>query len=64
MKKFGLTLKIAFTLIMARTFGRYIHSGWNGEFEYAKYEWRGHEWCVPLTAIKLEPQERPDGQKV
>lgn len=54
MKKFALTLKIAFTLIMARTFGRYIISGWNGEFEYAKYEWRGHEWCVPLTAIKIE----------
>lgn len=51
MKKFGLTLKIAFTLIMARTFGRYVSSGWNGHCEYARYEWRGREWMFPLAPV-------------
>jgi hypothetical protein len=49
MRKFIKTLRIALTLIMARTFGTYKHSGWTGEFEYASYEWRGQEWCVPMT---------------
>lgn len=48
------TLKIAATLVLARTFGRYIHSGWNGDFEYAKYKWRGREWCVPLTHAEAQ----------
>lgn len=43
------TIKIAATLAMARTFGRYVNSGWNGDFEYARYAWRGQEWCIPLT---------------
>lgn len=42
------TLKIAFTLVLARTFGKYIHSGWDGLSEYALYEWRGQEWAFPL----------------
>jgi hypothetical protein len=47
--RFIRTLRIAFTLVMARTFGRYIHSGWNGDFEYARYGWRGQEWCIPMA---------------
>lgn len=46
--KFAQTLRIAFTLIMARTFGEYQNSGWT-EFEYARYKWREQEWCIPLA---------------
>jgi hypothetical protein len=49
MKKHLQTLRIAFTLIMARTFGEYKHSGWNGDFHYARYKWRGKEWCIPTS---------------
>jgi hypothetical protein len=52
MKKHIETLRIAFTLIMARTFGEYMHSGWT-EFDYAKYKWRGREWCIPLSPYEV-----------
>ena len=48
------TLRIALTLILARTFGKYINSGWNGDFEYARYEWRGQEWCIPLKPCEAQ----------
>lgn len=57
MTKFISTLRIAYTLIMARTFGRYIISGWAGDFEYARYEWRGQEWCIPLTPYDVNEFE-------
>jgi len=41
------TIRILARLGMARTFGEYIHSGWNGEISYARYRWRGREWIVP-----------------
>lgn len=47
MKKLFSTLKICTTLFMARTFGEYKHSGWNGEFEYARYIWKGEDWIIP-----------------
>lgn len=46
------TLKIVSTLILARTFGQYINSGWNGEFDYVRYRWRGRDWCIPLTPFE------------
>ena len=49
MRKLISTLRIAATLIAARTFGRYIHSGWNGVHEYSRYKWRGKVWTIPLT---------------
>ena len=49
MSKLFSTLRIVVTLFMARTFGRYEHSGWNGEFEYARYRWAGKSWVIPLT---------------
>jgi len=49
MRKFINTLSLAATLIAARTFGRYVHSGWNGDHEYAKYEWRGRFWRIPTS---------------
>jgi hypothetical protein len=47
MLKFANTLRLCASLLMARTFGRYLHSGWNGDVEYARYEWRGREWVIP-----------------
>lgn len=47
-KKLWSTLRILFCLGMARTFGQYQHSGWNGEFEFAKYQWCGRYWVIPL----------------
>lgn len=44
------TLRIVMTLAMARTFGRYRHSGWNGINSYACYAWRGREWSIPTAA--------------
>lgn len=46
------TTRICFTLFCARTFGAYQHTVWNGEFEYARYRWRGHDWAVPTSAIE------------
>lgn len=45
------TIRILFNLGMARTFGHYRHSVWNGQFDYAVYEWRGKEWAIPTTPI-------------
>lgn len=45
------TFKICFILFMARTFGHYNHSGWNGVFEYASYNWRGKTYHIPLGPI-------------
>lgn len=47
LKKLRGTIRICFILFMARTFGRYEHSGFNGEFEYRRYRWRGDSWCIP-----------------
>ncbi len=47
--KFWRSVAIATTLIMARTFGRYLHSGWNGIHNFAKYEWRGEVWYFPTS---------------
>jgi len=52
------TLKIALTLVLARTFGRYLYSGWNGDFDYAKYEWRGKVWCFPISPVERQFEER------
>ncbi|MFA5951504.1 MAG: hypothetical protein WC807_14590 [Hyphomicrobium sp.] len=46
------TFGILFRLGMARTFGQYQHSGWNGDFAYARYRWRGREWIIPTSAAE------------
>ena len=56
-EKLGRTLRLAFTLVMARTFGRYIHSGWNGQHNYASYEWRGRVWLIPTSPVAPTPPE-------
>jgi hypothetical protein len=52
MAKLVSTMRICATLAMVRTFGRYEHSGWNGEFEYARYSWRGKTWAFPTSPIR------------
>ncbi len=51
-KKFGSTLRICARVIMARTFGEYAHSSWNGDCDYARYRWRGHDYFIQTTPAK------------
>lgn len=60
--KFVRTLGICGRALMARTFGEYIHSGWNGQCDYARYRWRGHDYFIQITPAKPtepEPLARP-----
>lgn len=43
------TLHMLACLGMARTFGTYQHSGWDGAVEYARYYWRGRYWIFPTS---------------
>lgn len=52
MKKFIGTLRICSGLMMARTFGDYVVSGWNGQNHYAQYVWRRHVYFIPTDAIE------------
>lgn len=45
--KFRKTIGIAFRIILARQFGRYVHTVYDGQFEYAVYVWRKKEYMVP-----------------
>jgi hypothetical protein len=47
MRKLFDTIRICACLFMARTFGEYLHSGWDGAVEYHRYAWRGKEWSIP-----------------
>jgi hypothetical protein len=50
-KKLYSTIKIISNLALARTFGTYIHSGWDGTIAYARYKWRGKEWIIPTSSV-------------
>lgn len=50
-KKLYSTIRIVTNLALARTFGKYIHSGWDGTTEYARYKWRGKEWIISTSAV-------------
>jgi hypothetical protein len=52
------TIKLGFTLMLARTFGYYLYSTWNGGFEYAIYKYRGKTWAFPTTPIDNKDGER------
>lgn len=54
LRKLLRTLSILSKLGMARMFGEYVHSGWNGQCEYARYRWRGKEWIIPTSPIDEE----------
>lgn len=47
LKKLRGTLGILANLGLARTFGAYQYSGWNGEVNFARYHWRGRDWLIP-----------------
>ena len=56
-KKFRSTLGICARIIMARTFGQYVHSGWNGQNDYARYRWRDRDYFIQITPAKpTEPE--------
>jgi len=46
------TMRICATLFMARTFGEYEHSGWNGDHDYVQYNWRGKSWRIPTSEVE------------
>ena len=47
MMKFLNTLKICSLLFCARMFGKYDHSGWNGDTHYHLYTLRGVKYFFP-----------------
>lgn len=49
MKKFFWTLEELFTQFMARTFGRYSHSGWDHHRNYCVYDWNGKRYFIFLN---------------
>ncbi|UQS95264.1 hypothetical protein Pam5_48 [Pseudanabaena phage Pam5] len=51
MSKLWHTLKMAVCMIMARTFGEYETSGWDGSVDFAIYRWRGRSWFIPLGSM-------------
>ena len=68
MSKLLNTTRLCATLFLARTFGRYEHTVWNGEFEYHRYAWRGQSWAFPVSPIEQltdnppvtgQPKQRP-----
>jgi hypothetical protein len=58
-KKLFKTIKLLSTLLGARMFGKYMHSGWNGEFAYACYQWHGKEWIIPTSPVDGSSIYRP-----
>ncbi|HSC56990.1 MAG TPA: hypothetical protein VLC51_07280 [Nitrospira sp.] len=46
------TLHILGCLFMARMFGEYEHSGWDGQINFARYRWRGETWIIPTSSAE------------
>lgn len=46
------TLRLLWCLGAARMLGEYEHSGWNGEFPYARYRWRDRSWIIPTGPME------------
>jgi hypothetical protein len=51
-RKLGRTIRTLSCLFMARTFGEYHHTVWDGGFTYARYQWRGKVWAVPTGPLE------------
>lgn len=51
LRKFRSTVRIATTLVLARTFGEYEHSVGGYDRDYARYRWRGRTWAFPTKPI-------------
>lgn len=54
LRKLTSTARVVATLFMARTFGSYEHTVFDGGMEYARYRWRGETWAFPTAP--MEPQ--------
>ena len=52
--KFFHTLRVCAGIIMARTFGTYLHSGWDGDRDFCIYEWRGRKYYIPTISRVYE----------
>jgi hypothetical protein len=57
LKKFCGTLGICARIIMARTFGKYIHSGWDGRMAFCLYRWRGHDYYIQTEPAMMREQK-------
>lgn len=53
-RKLPKTIAISANIFLARTFGEYVHSVWNGDFHYAVYQWRGERWVVPTSPLESD----------
>lgn len=53
-RKLGRTVRMLWMLGCARMLGKYVHSGWDGSVEYARYRWRGREWIIPTTEVQTQ----------
>jgi len=52
MSKLWHTLKMCACMAMARTYGEYINSGWDGQCDFSVYLWRGRYWFIPLGPME------------
>ena len=57
-RKFVSSVCICSTLLLARTFGRYVHTIFDGRLTYAEYEWRGQRYAIPTEPLKELVGER------
>lgn len=51
MRKLRSTIATCAALFMARMFGRYEHTVYDGSFEYHRYRWRGEVWAFPKAPL-------------
>ncbi len=52
MKRFLKTVQICYYVFMARQYGDYVHNVHNTDEEYAIWEWKGQNWCIPPVYMK------------
>jgi len=62
LRKLGSTIKILATLGMARMFGKYEYSGYDGTIHYARYLWRGRWWIIPTSPVDTSIGEHLTGR--
>ncbi len=46
LRKFIRTIKLSYQMTCAKTFGRRFEGGWDGEYEYNLYYWRGYKYYI------------------
>lgn len=44
--KWNRVFTLSYFMVMARLFGSYKNSGWDGEFEYYLYEYKGYQYKI------------------